>query len=58
VEKQDIFRDIAERTGGDIYLGVVGPARSAVRPLFGAYGPSGHPPNIGNPKKRDPSARD
>jgi len=28
VEKLDIFRDIAERTGGDIYLGVVGPVRT------------------------------
>jgi len=27
VEKFDIFRDIAERTGGDIYIGVVGPMR-------------------------------
>ncbi|WP_418790139.1 stage IV sporulation protein A [Phosphitispora sp. TUW77] len=28
MEKLDIFRDIAERTGGDIYLGVVGPVRT------------------------------
>ncbi len=28
MEKFDIFRDIAERTGGDIYIGVVGPVRS------------------------------
>lgn len=27
MEKFDIFRDIAERTGGDIYIGVVGPMR-------------------------------
>ncbi len=27
MEKFDIFQDIAERTGGDIYLGVVGPMR-------------------------------
>lgn len=27
-EKFDIFRDIIERTGGDIYLGVVGPVRT------------------------------
>ena len=25
---QDIYKDIAERTGGDIYIGVVGPVRS------------------------------
>ncbi|MEL7564329.1 MAG: stage IV sporulation protein A [Dehalobacterium sp.] len=28
MEKFDILRDIAERTGGDIYLGVVGPVRT------------------------------
>ncbi len=28
MEKLDIFRDIAERTGGDIYLGIVGPVRT------------------------------
>ncbi|MDA8442400.1 MAG: stage IV sporulation protein A [Peptococcaceae bacterium] len=28
MEKIDIFKDITERTGGDIYLGVVGPVRS------------------------------
>ncbi len=28
MEKFDIFRDIAERTGGDIYIGVVGPVRT------------------------------
>lgn len=28
MEKVDIFKDIAERTGGDVYLGVVGPVRT------------------------------
>src|SRR5690554_3115466 len=28
MEKFDIFADIAERTGGSIYLGVVGPVRT------------------------------
>ena len=28
MENYDIYRDIAERTGGDIYLGVVGPVRT------------------------------
>ncbi|MGI6128605.1 MAG: stage IV sporulation protein A [bacterium] len=28
MEKFDLFRDIAERTGGDIYVGAVGPVRS------------------------------
>ena len=28
MDKLDIFKDIAERTGGDVYLGVVGPVRT------------------------------
>ncbi|NLJ33742.1 MAG: stage IV sporulation protein A [Firmicutes bacterium] len=28
MEKNDLFQDIAARTGGDIYIGVVGPARA------------------------------
>ncbi|MBC9783192.1 stage IV sporulation protein A [Heliobacterium chlorum] len=28
MEKMDIFRDISDRTGGDIYIGVVGPVRT------------------------------
>lgn len=28
VEKVDIYKDIAERTGGDVYLGIVGPVRT------------------------------
>ncbi|MCL5971251.1 MAG: stage IV sporulation protein A, partial [Firmicutes bacterium] len=28
MEKFDLFKDLAERTGGDVYLGVVGPVRT------------------------------
>ncbi len=28
MEKYDLFKDIVERTGGDIYIGVVGPVRA------------------------------
>ena len=28
MEKYDIYQDIAARTGGDIYIGVVGPVRT------------------------------
>ena len=28
MERYDIFRDISERTGGSIYIGVVGPVRT------------------------------
>ena len=31
MEKVDIFKDIAEATGGDIYIGVVGAVRPANR---------------------------
>ena len=30
MEYSDLYADIAERTGGDIYIGVVGPVRSAM----------------------------
>ena len=28
MEEYDVYNDITERTGGDIYIGVVGPVRS------------------------------
>ncbi|MCL5967100.1 MAG: stage IV sporulation protein A, partial [Firmicutes bacterium] len=28
MEKFDLFKDLAERTGGDVYIGVVGPVRT------------------------------
>ena len=28
MEYSDLYRDIAERTGGDVYIGVVGPVRT------------------------------
>ena len=28
MDEKNIYKDIAERTGGDIYIGVVGPVRS------------------------------
>ena len=28
MENYDVYRDISERTGGDIYIGVVGPVRT------------------------------
>lgn len=31
--KNDIYTDIATRTGGDIYIGVVGPVRTGNPPL-------------------------
>ena len=28
MEERNIYQDIAQRTGGDIYIGVVGPVRT------------------------------
>ncbi|NGY92486.1 hypothetical protein F3K44_21775 [Bacillus megaterium] len=46
MEKVDVFKDIAERTGGDIYLGVVGAVRTGkstfIKKVYGAGGPASH----------------
>jgi stage IV sporulation protein A len=57
VEKRDIFRDIAERTGGDIYLGVMGPVRSGKSTFITQFMEKLVLPNIKNPNERD-RARD
>jgi stage IV sporulation protein A len=46
VEKVDIFRDIAERTGGDIYLGVVGAVRTGKSTFIKRFMESAVLPNI------------
>lgn len=33
MESRNIYTDIARRTGGDIYIGVVGPVRTGKSPL-------------------------
>jgi stage IV sporulation protein A len=57
LEKLDIIRDIAERTGGDIYLGVVGPARTGKSTFIKRFMDLLVIPNIKNPNERD-RARD
>ncbi|MDK2820255.1 MAG: stage sporulation protein [Clostridia bacterium] len=52
-EKQDIFRDITERTGGDIYLGIVGPVRSGKSTFITKFVEKLVLPNIQNPNERD-----
>ena len=42
-----IYRDIAERTGGDIYIGVVGPVRSGKSTFIKRFMESLVLPNIG-----------
>lgn len=49
----DIFRDIAERTGGDIYVGVVGPVRTGKSSFIKRFIELLVLPNIQNPYDRD-----
>jgi len=53
VEQHDIFRDIAERTGGDIYVGVVGPVRTGKSTFIKRFMELLVLPNIRNPNERD-----
>jgi len=46
LEKVDIFKDIAERTGGDIYLGVVGAVRTGKSTFIKRFMESAIIPNI------------
>ena len=49
----DIYRDIAERTGGDIYIGVVGPVRTGKSTLIKRFMETLVIPNIAEQPKRD-----
>ncbi|PDO10301.1 MAG: stage IV sporulation protein A [Candidatus Reconcilbacillus cellulovorans] len=52
MEKVDIFKDIAERTGGDIYLGVVGAVRTGKSTFIKRFMESVVVPNIRNEADR------
>ena len=52
-----IYRDIAERTGGDIYMGVVGPVRSGKSTFIKRFMESLVLPNMGEGYSRE-RARD
>lgn len=52
MEKVDIFKDIAERTGGDIYLGVVGAVRTGKSTFIKRFMESVVLPNIRNEADR------
>ncbi len=52
MEKFDIFRDIAERTGGDIYIGVVGPVRTGKSTFIRKFMEMLVLPNITDPNER------
>jgi len=53
MEKLDIFRDIAERTGGDIYLGVSGGVRTGKSTFIKRFAELLMIPNIQNPYDRE-----
>ena len=57
MEKFDIFRDMAERTGGDVYLGVVGPVRTGKSTLIRRFMDLVVLPNIADESDRE-RARD
>lgn len=57
MEEFDILRDVAERTGGDIYIGVVGPVRSGKSTLIRRFMELMVLPNIVDPNDRE-RARD
>ena len=52
MEKFDIFKDIAERTGGDIYIGVVGPVRTGKSTFIRKFMEMLVLPNITDPNER------
>ncbi|MGN0134884.1 MAG: stage IV sporulation protein A [Anaerotignum sp.] len=57
MEKFDIYQDIAERTGGDIYIGVVGPVRTGKSTFIKRFMDLLVLPNIANAYTRE-RARD
>ncbi len=57
MQEHSIYKDIAERTGGDIYVGVVGPVRSGKSTFIKRFMESVVLPNIGEGYSRD-RARD
>ncbi len=53
MEKFDLFRDIAERTGGDIYIGVVGPVRTGKSTFIKKFMETLILPNIVDPYEQE-----
>ncbi len=57
LEKFDILRDMAERTGGDVYIGVVGPVRTGKSTLIRRFMELMVLPHMEDPNERE-RARD
>ena len=53
MENLDIYKDIAERTDGDIYVGVVGPVRTGKSTFIKKFMELLVLPNIDNEYKRE-----
>lgn len=53
MEKIDLFSDIAERTGGDIYIGVVGPVRTGKSTFIKRFMETMVLPNIADPYEKE-----
>ncbi|MCX7884097.1 MAG: stage IV sporulation protein A, partial [Caloramator sp.] len=53
MEEFDIYRDIAERTQGDIYVGVVGPVRTGKSTFIRRFMELLVIPNINNTYKKE-----
>lgn len=52
MERYDIYRDIADRTGGDIYIGVVGPVRTGKSTFISKFMEKNVLPNISGKSKK------
>ena len=52
MEKFDIYKDIAKRTNGDIYIGVVGPVRTGKSTFITKFMNLMVTPNIANKNKK------
>lgn len=52
MEERNIYQDIAQRTGGDIYIGVVGPVRTGKSTFIKRFMDTLVIPNIGSATRR------
>ena len=53
MEKYDVYKDIAERCDGDVYIGVVGPCRTGKSTFISKFVESAVLPNIRNKHNRE-----